>query len=84
MDVYAFLVLFFALAAVTVVSGIPVIAEEGVDGKCHCNTELTLNIPPCSCPGMVDVVKENYLLKEELRELKDNCTVTVGLTVPCE
>ena len=47
-----------------------VIPYEQDDGKCHCLTEVTLNIPPCTCSGMVETVHENIKLRERVKELQ--------------
>ena len=50
--------------------------------KCFCQTDMTVNIPPCTCSGMVETVAENQQLKAEVKELRDNCTVVVNSPLP--
>ena len=52
--------------------------------KCFCQTNMTVNIPPCTCSGMVETVAENQQLKAEVKELCDNCTVIVNSPLPCK
>ena len=52
--------------------------------KCFCQTNMTVNIPPCTCSGMVETVAENQQLKAEVKELRDNCTVIVNSPLPCK
>lgn len=62
-----------------------IIATENSDGSCHCQTELTLNIPPCVCAGTVEAVQEIHRLKSDIQELLDKCsTVNANLTRACK
>ena len=47
----------------------PLLTAKNSDGACHCNFSLALNIPPCVCSGVVEVVEENKRLKEEIKGL---------------
>lgn len=60
-----------------------VVAEDLEDG-CHCHTELNLTIPPCLCTGTVEAVQEVYKLKQDIRELRDNCSTCTDLAHACE
>lgn len=75
-----------ACAVLQLCSASPTIIAENSDDGCHCSTELTLNIPPCTCSGVVETLAENQRLKELLKELKNNCTVDItdGFGIPCE
>lgn len=54
-----------------------VVAEDSEDG-CHCHTELNLTIPPCLCTGTVEAVQEVYKLRQDIRELRDNCSTDLA------
>lgn len=47
----------------------PSLTVENSDGACHCNFSLALNIPPCVCNGVAEVVEENKRLKSEIKGL---------------
>lgn len=92
MNPYATLIVFAAafvvsqgLAAINVTTAkeSAITARES-EGKCFCQTNMTVNIPPCTCSGMVETVAENQQLKAEVKELRDNCTVVVNSLSPCK
>ena len=39
------------------------------DGVCQCHSSVTVNIPPCVCSGLTEVLQENRKLKEEMRQM---------------
>ena len=92
MNIYAAMIVIAAaivasqgLAAVNVTKAKEsVITARGSEGKCFCQTDMTVNIPPCTCSGMVETVAENQQLKAEVKELRDNCTVIVNTPLPCK
>ena len=92
MNPYATLIVFAAafvvsqgLAAInaTTAKESAITARES-EGKCFCQTNMNVNIPPCTCSGMVETVAENQQLKAEVKELRDNCTVVVNSLSPCK
>lgn len=74
------------LCLTTAIAQSSIQAHDLQDGRCHCETNMTINIPACVCTDVVGTVAENLRLRAQVQDLKQNCTTVNLMELPllCE